>query len=154
MMQAVILYTIKLMTTYKYYGNTLSLTHLFNLSLLNYWMFSRRLEIGQGGPCSKSADMSKSFNNIIDQFPSSPCIVSKVLECVIYRIVFHDLRLNWPISSKQWGFLPGRSSISALLSVTHDRLHYLDQMQGHDVCSVYFDLRKAFDSIPHRPLLR
>ena len=53
---------------------------------------------------------------------------------------------------KQWGFLPGRSTTSALLSVTHNWLQQLDL--GFDVCTVYFDLRKAFDSVPHRPLLQ
>ena len=78
--------------------------------------------------------------------------VSKVMERVIYRLIFQHLCTNWPISSSQWGFLPGQSSISALLLVTHDWLQQLDQ--SHDICTVYFDLCKAFDSVPHRPLLQ
>ena len=49
---------------------------------------------------------------------------------------------------RQWGFLPGRCTASALLTVTHDWLQLLN-----DVCSVFFDLKKAFDSVPHRLLL-
>ena len=77
---------------------------------------------------------------------------SKVLEHVIYRIIFQHLRNHWPISSNQWGFLSCRSSISVALSVTHDWPQHLDE--GHDMCAVYFDLCKAFDSVPHRPLLQ
>ena len=36
---------------------------------------------------------------------------------------------------------------SALLSVTHDWMSNIDE--GSDVCSVYFDLRKALDSVAH-----
>ena len=70
----------------------------------------------------------------------------------MYRVIFQHLCLHSPISTKQWGFLPGRSTTSALLAVTHDWLMQLDQ--GFDVCSVYFDLRKAFNSVPHRSLIQ
>ena len=79
-------------------------------------------------------------------------IISKVLERVVYQYIFQHLCLTSPISPKQWGFLPGRSTTSALLSVIHNWLQQLDL--GFDVCTVYFDLRKAFDSVPHRPLLQ
>ena len=45
-----------------------------------------------------------------------------------------------------------RSSTAALISVIHDWLSALDN--GHEVCVVFFDMRKAFDSVPHIPLLQ
>ena len=47
--------------------------------------------------------------------------------------------------------MPGRSTTSALLSITNDCLQGLDM--GYDVCSVFFDIRKAIDSVPHRALM-
>ena len=59
---------------------------------------------------------------------------------------------NSPLSNRQWGFLPGRCTSSALLSVSHDWLQQL--VLGNEVCSVFFDLKKAFDSVPHHLLLQ
>ena len=59
---------------------------------------------------------------------------------------------NSPLSNRQWGFLPGRCTSSALLSVSHDWLQQLEL--GNEVCSVFFDLKKAFDSVPHHLLLQ
>ena len=47
--------------------------------------------------------------------------------------------------------MPGRSTTSALLSITNDCLQALDM--GYDVCAVFIDIRKAFDSVPHRSLM-
>ena len=129
---------------------TLSLTRLFNLSLTS-GCFPDAWKLARVVPVPKSTDMSKPSNYRPISILS---IISKILERIIYRMIFQHLCLWHPISSKllQWGFLPSRSTTSALLSVTHDWLSQLDQ--GHDVCSVYFDLRKAFDSVPHRPLLQ
>ena len=44
-----------------------------------------------------------------------------------------------------------RCTASALLSVSHDWLQQLEL--GNDTCVVFFDLRKAFDSVPHSLLL-
>ena len=74
-------------------------------------------------------------------------IVSKVLERHIKEIVHEYLAENSPISNHQWGFMHHRSSTSALISVIHDWLNALDN--GHEVCAVFFDVRKAFDSVPH-----
>ena len=50
-----------------------------------------------------------------------------------------------------WGFTAKKSTTCALLSFTHDCLEHLDGEKG--VCAVFFDLSKAFDSVPHGPLL-
>ena len=56
-----------------------------------------------------------------------------------------------PISTCQFGFLPGRSTVSALLTLSN----VLDPLdKGQEIISVFFDLRKACDSVTHAPLLR
>ena len=61
------------------------------------------------------------------------------------------LKVSSPIASNQWGFLPGRSTTHALLSAVH---HWMREMEdGNEVVAVFFDLTKAFDSVPHRQLV-
>ena len=62
------------------------------------------------------------------------------------------LQTNAPISEKQWGFMCGRSTVSALIRVVDDWQRALDR--GNEVCAVFFDISKAFDTVPHLPLLR
>ena len=78
-------------------------------------------------------------------------ILSKILErhiCILIRdhLTYHSL-----LSDHQWGFRPGRSTTSALLSTLSDWHDELDH--GNDICAVFFDYRKAFDSVPHLPLV-
>ena len=78
-------------------------------------------------------------------------IISKVLERHIYKVLLEHLQLNHPLSAFQWGFLEGRSTVAALLHLTD---HWLQALEaGHDICAVFFDFRKAFDSVPHMPLM-
>ena len=52
----------------------------------------------------------------------------------------------------QWGFTSGKSTTTgALLAVTDQWHRVLDS--GREICIVFFDYSKAFDSVPHRPLL-
>lgn len=78
-------------------------------------------------------------------------IVSKLLEKHVNRLVRDHLVANNLISPKQWGFTPGRTTASALTSTLHNALQAMEQ--GADLGMVFFDLRKAFDSVPHLPLL-
>ena len=45
----------------------------------------------------------------------------------------------------------GRSTVSALLSTTTNWFSILEA--GSEICAIFFDYRKPFDSVPHRPLL-
>ena len=56
-----------------------------------------------------------------------------------------------PLANCQWGFQKGKSTVSALLHVTHDWFQHLER--NHEVGAVFFDFRKAFDTVPHEPLL-
>ena len=51
---------------------------------------------------------------------------------------------NHPISHSQWGFMPRRSTTSALYSMVHEWHNELNE--GNEICSVSFDIRKAFDT--------
>ena len=96
---------------------TPSLTRLFNLSLStgilpDPWKRTRIV------PIPKSTQNQSSPTNYcpISILP----LVSKLLEKHVHNLLFCYLHENYPISSRQRGFLPGRSAQSALLSVTHD----------------------------------
>ena len=55
------------------------------------------------------------------------------------------------MSSCQFGFRPHFSTESALLTTTNLWFSLLDS--GSSICAIFFDLQKAFDSVPHEPLL-
>ena len=50
------------------------------------------------------------------------------------------------------GFTHGKSTTGALLAATDSWHRQLDS--GLDICAVFFDFRKAFDTVSHRPLLQ
>ena len=78
-------------------------------------------------------------------------VVSKLLERHMHFLISCQIETFCPIASHQWGFQPGKSSVSALIDVVHHWSLALDQRK--EVAAVFFDLRKAFDSVPHKPLL-
>ena len=49
------------------------------------------------------------------------------------------------------GFREGRSTVTALISTTHRWFEMLES--GKEICAVFLDYKKAFDSVPHCPLL-
>ena len=67
------------------------------------------------------------------------------------RINFYGLKLRDSLTPTQWGFLEGKSTVTALIKCTDDWLRCLEE--GNDICAVFFDYQKAFDSVPHRPLV-
>ena len=98
-------------------------------------------------PKSKEKDKASNYRPI-----SLLSILSKLLERHIHKLLLKHLDSVAPLAAQQWGFRPGRSTTSALLDATHDWFQATDD--GKEVCAIFFDLKKAFDSVPHRPLLK
>lgn len=74
----------------------------------------------------------------------------KLLECHIYNLIAHHCPDHNLSSPEQWGFRPGRSTASALISVCCWWLHGCGN--SGVMSSALFDLQKAFDCVPHRSL--
>ena len=124
-----------------------SLTKLFNISI-RQGNFPECWKTSSVVPIPKSACLSKATNYRPISLLS---IVSKMLERHFHQYIINHLNEYQPLSNKQWGFQSGKSTTTALLSVTHDWFQALEA--GQEVCSICFDLRKAFDSVPHRLLV-
>ena len=80
---------------------TPSLTHLSNLSLTT-GCFPDAWKLARVVPVPKSTDMSRPYQ-IKDPFPSS--IISKILEHVIYRMIFQHLCLSHPMGLPTWSVI-------------------------------------------------
>ena len=79
-------------------------------------------------------------------------ILSKLLEKHIHGVLFHHLETTQPVSNYQLGFQAGKSTVTALIETTHNWLQLLEN--GLEVGAIFFDFKKAFDSVPHRALLQ
>ena len=72
------------------------------------------------------------------------------MESFIRQQIFEHLQTKRLLSSKQYGFINGRSTTTQLL-------YYLDHciksvVDGGVVDTIYLDFAKAFDTVPHRRL--
>jgi len=73
------------------------------------------------------------------------------MESIIKDNLLSYLSKNKLIYSKQYGFLPKRSTNTQLLRYFNDLASSV--VDGYQVDSVYLDYAKAFDSIVHNKLL-
>ena len=78
-------------------------------------------------------------------------ILSEVLERHVLAYLLDWALSKSLISDNQWGFLSGRSTIGVLVT-TIDKWHRCLE-RGSEVCAVFLDLKKAFDRVPHRPVI-
>ena len=80
-------------------------------------------------------------------------IICKMMESILTKtVIMPHLVREKLLSNKQYGFVSGRSTSTQLL-------HYLDSCaeaiaDGDVIDVIYFDFAKAFDTVPHRRLLR
>ena len=79
-------------------------------------------------------------------------VLSKFLECYMYGIITNHLQTFHPLAESQWRFLPGKSTVTGLLTTTHNWLSILQG--GGEIGAFSFKLRKAVDSTPHEVLLK
>ena len=77
------------------------------------------------------------------------CNFSKIFESILYSNIYPNIKRI--ISSKQHGFMTGRSTVSNLLCLTQDITEAFDSRTQLDV--VYTDFQKAFDKVDHNILI-
>eukprot|EP00923_Selenidium_pygospionis_P036059 GHVN01063273.1.p1 GENE.GHVN01063273.1~~GHVN01063273.1.p1 ORF type:complete len:548 (-),score=83.86 GHVN01063273.1:652-2295(-) len=96
-----------------------------------------------------------------DDDPTSPsnyrpislnAVLSKVSETFVKNALLGHIIANNLISHSQHGALPHKSVVTTLLSMLDLVTTYLDESTPCDL--IYFDLRKAFDTVPHSLLLK
>ncbi|MEL6931234.1 MAG: reverse transcriptase family protein, partial [Cyanobacteria bacterium J06600_6] len=121
----------------KFYNMLLS-----NGELPNEWKVAHIIPIHKGGSKSRC----ENYRPI-----SLTCAICKILEAVIKTDILVFLSNSNTIFSSQHGFLPGRSTATALLSFLEDVSLYIEDYQNVD--AIYLDFKKAFDSVPHKRLV-
>ena len=123
------------------------LTTLFNNSI-STGRFPSDWKVGQIVPIPKG----KQNNKLTNYRPISVLpIVSKLIEKHMKAKLEEHLQTHAPISQQQWGFMSSRSSISALIQVVDSWAQAFDQ--GYEICVIFFDIQKSFDTVPHLLLL-
>ena len=116
---------------------TPSLTKLFNISM-QQCSFPTSWKSANIVPIPKASSLR---STPIGYRPISLLpIVSEVFEKHIYSLVSSHLHEHCPISDKQWGFLAGKSTTTALIATVHRWLSYLDC--GNDIAVIFFDFKK------------
>ena len=125
-----------------------SLTHIYNLSLTTA-TFPSDWKPAIVCPIFKNRGEKSDPSNYrpISLLPA----VGKVFDKLQSRSLCQFLMKNGLISDQQFGFLPGRSTLTQLLSVTDEWARAIDR--GERVAAVFLDFYKAFDRVWHDGLL-
>ena len=79
-------------------------------------------------------------------------IVCKVMESSVREKILNHLESNKLLSENQHGFMTGRSCTTQLLEVLDVWSRIFEDGDNIDV--IYLDFAKAFDTVPHRRLLK
>ena len=99
-------------------------------------------------PIFKSGDRLSPTSYRPISLTSIPC---KILERIIKTHMLNHLTRNNLIATEQHGFLPGKSCITNLLLFMDSLTQARDS--GLITDSIFFDFAKAFDKVPHQPLI-
>ena len=73
------------------------------------------------------------------------------MESILRDKIYEHMCSNGLLSSRQFGFVSGRSTMLQLLNVLDEWTTMLET--GGSVDVVYLDFMKAFDTVPYRRLL-
>ena len=120
-----------------------SLTRLFNLSLASAKV-PKSWKNANVIPIFKKDD--KSLTNNYRPI-SLLCVVSKIMEKIIFKHVYNFLHQHGLLSKLQSGFKPGDSTVNQLAALYHMFCLALDEKK--DVRIVFCDISKAFDKVWH-----
>ncbi len=119
--------------------------HLFSLSLQSCKIPSE-WKVHCIIPIYKSGD-----KNMVSNYRpiSLLCVISKVLERIIYDKVFEFIGKS--ITTAQFGFLRNHSCLQQLLTFLWSVIDTIEKRCQLD--TIYLDFQKAFDRVPHHELL-
>ena len=123
------------------------LVHLINLSLQT-GIVPDKLKIAKVIPIYKK-DERFYVNNY--RPISLLSTINKLLEKLMYKRLISFLNVHKILYSYQFGFRENYSTTLALIEITDNILHDLEN--GKFVCGIYLDLSKAFDTVDHNILL-
>lgn len=121
---------------------------LFSKSL-NQKKIPESWKIGNITPIFKKGDKRLPMNY---RPVSLTSVVGKVLEKFVRDAMVEHMEVNNLFAAEQHGFRHKHSCISNLLENMNYVTSELDE--GHAVDSIYLDFRKAFDTVPHKRLLK
>ena len=79
-------------------------------------------------------------------------VCGKIMEKMVRKEIVDHLERNEVISDVQHGFVQGKSCQTQLLTVIEEWTKWMEERKPFDC--LYFDYRKAFDSVPHMRLMR
>ena len=127
---------------------TPTVTKLFNISI-RHGKLPDEWKIARVTPIPKVGNHSDPGNY---QSISLLSILSKLLEKHLRNLLAKHFEEEYHLAAQQWGFTRGKSTTGALLAATDHWYRLLEH--GHDICAVFFDYSKAFDTVPHRLLLQ
>jgi hypothetical protein len=122
------------------------ITHLFNMSIkYNFvptqWKQANIIAL----PKINNPQTASDYRPIA--LTSSLC---KVLERMVAKEIMKTTKNIW-VNNKQYGFMPGKCTLDAIVQVIEDWEKAVDE--DKTIHAVFFDYAKAFDLVPHQLLL-
>ena len=79
-------------------------------------------------------------------------ILCRLLETIVREVIVQHIKTNDIIINQQYGFREKRGCVLQLLTVLDKLVTSLEN--GNPVDMIYLDTQKAFDSVPHKRLIK